>query len=86
MNNVIAWFGSVIAGLIPIMLKAEGTGAAGADKKAAVVSEIMSHLKDPNVPINMPSWLPENVVQWVISLLVDLIVTQLNKLNFFSKS
>jgi len=68
------------------MLAAEADGGTGAEKKAKVVAEIMKHLKDPNVPINMPTWLPEGVVTWVISLLVDLIVTQLNKLDFFKKS
>ncbi len=86
MNNIVSWFGSLIGGLLPLLLKAEDAGGTGADKKKAVTTEIMVHLKDPNVPINVPSWLPESVVAWVISLLVDLLVTQLNKLNFFKKS
>jgi len=86
MNNIVSWFASLIAALIPLLLKAEDQGGTGADKKARVTAEILAHLKDPKVPIHLPTWLPESVVGWVISLLVDLLVTQLNKLAFFNKS
>lgn len=85
MNKVLTWFSSLIAALVPLLLKAEDSNAKGQDKKAQVVSEILVHLKDPNVPLDIPTWLPESVLGWILGMLVDVLVAQLNKISFFQK-
>lgn len=57
----------------------------GPDKKAKVLEDVMASLRDPNVPFNMPKFVSEPVLRWVISFLIDQLVNQLNKLGFFAK-
>lgn len=88
MNKTIQWFLNLVAVLLTLIFKAEeevpGTGN-GQAKKDQVTNEIMLSLKDPNVPFNLPSWLPEPVVRWIVSFLVDILVSRLNKTGFFEK-
>ena len=77
------WFLNLVVALLPLLLKAEADGGTGADKKAAVVAEIKAHIKDPNIPVTVPTWIPDSLLDWVLGMVVDFLVNQLNKLSFF---
>lgn len=77
------WFLNLAVALLPLLLKAEVNGGTGAEKKAAVVAEIKAHIKDPNIPVTVPTWIPEALLDFVLSALVDFLVNQFNKLGFF---
>jgi hypothetical protein len=83
MQNWFQWFLNLVVALLPLLLKAEVDGGSGADKKAAVLAAIKAHIKDPKIPVNVPSWIPESLLDWVLSMLVDFLINQLNKLSFF---
>lgn len=83
MQAWLQWILNLVVAILPLLLKAEVDGGSGADKKAAVISAIKAHIKDPNIPVTVPTWIPDTLLDWVLGLLVDLLIGQLNKLSFF---
>lgn len=83
MTKALTWFMELVMALLPLILKAEEGG--GSDKKAKVVNEVIEALKDPNVPFNMPAFISEGMLRWILGIVIDLLVAQLNKYGFFVK-
>lgn len=73
----------VYALVVTLAIGVEGT-AAGPEKKAAVVAQVLAILDEPG-GIEVPSWL-RGILPSVLPFLVDLVVAQLNRLGFLDSS
>jgi hypothetical protein len=73
----------VYALVVTLAIGVEGT-AAGPEKKAAVVAQVLAILDEPG-GIEVPSWL-RGILPSVLPFLVDLVVAQLNRLGFLLPS
>lgn len=85
MTKAISWFMELVVSLLPLIVRAEDGTIGGSEKKAKVLEDIMASLKDPNIPFNMPKFVSEPVLRWVVGMLIDFLVSQLNKSGFFVK-
>lgn len=69
--------------VVTLAVGVEGTGP-GAEKRAAVVTQVLAILDEPG-GIEVPAWL-RAMLPTILPILVDLIVTQLNRLGFLQPS
>lgn len=73
-----------VVALVPFLIEAEITGAAGPEKKSAVVASINAVIDEPG-GVDLPSWIAGDFRNWLLSLLIDVLVRLLNRTGFFAK-
>lgn len=81
--NIAKEFASIVWAIFTYAMEAEGTGAASADKKKAVVAKVMADLKDAD-GVQISNAFALGVIEYFLPILVDIAVAQLKKVGVFS--
>lgn len=75
----------IVVALVPFLIEAEFSGAAGTEKKAQVLKSINQVIDEPG-GIDLPTWVAGEFRTWLLSIIVDVLVRTLNSRGFFAKS